>query len=316
MISTFIIKKPYGSKALLRKRTLLLLPAIMLFILGYGQPYTVNINITVTPPYPTKVTYYTSQPDKILVFFTDISTTDQQIYVQGEISGENGIRIYTDPAYKMPQAIVLKPGVPYRMTRQNVEEVFNYDHLKLEGISKNEVIYGNGLPEGSYTICMKALDYETGEQLSAEAPQGCSNTFIVSDIEPPVVLNPVCGDTVKAKAPQNLLFTWTRPPGVPVNVQFNLKIIEVLPTDRNINDAVQSATHPVFFETNSPTTMCMLGPADPQLVAGKTYAFVITVYDPANQWVFRNNGMSEVCSFIYAEPKPSNDIDEGLWKNN
>jgi len=164
------------------------------------------------------------------------------------------------------------------------------------------VLYRGGLPEDYYTICLQAFDYETGEPLSAESPQGCSNAFLVLDLEPPIALSPVDGTEFEPVTPQNFVFVWTRPPGSPDNTEFNVKIVEVLPSDRNINDAMKSASHPVFFETTVSVTSCLLGPAEPTLTEGKSYAWMVTAIDPSGQAVFRNNGESEVISFKYMIP--------------
>ena len=271
-----------------------------------GQPFPVTITIAVSPPYPPKVNEYTSQPNKIMTTIMNTSSTVQNVYILGMFSGDNGIKVFTDPAYKMPEPLTLQPGIPYQMNRQNIGDVFDANHLVFQNITKNEILYGSGLPEGDYTICLQAFDYQTGQAVSATEPQGCSNTFTVSDIEPPIILQPTCGQELSSSTPQDVNFVWTRPPGSPFNVQFNFKIIEVLPYDRNINDAINSATHPVFFEKTTDLSSYMLGPTDPTLIDGKQYAFLVTASDPANIVTFRNKGMSEVCSFSYGVTrKPS-----------
>jgi TANFOR domain-containing protein len=265
----------------------------------YGQDYRVQLTLAVTPPYTSKIDDYISQPNKIMATFMNSSFQPVEVYIQGSIQSEGGINVYTDPDFRMSPPLTLLPGLPYNLNRFNLEQVFDASHLVCQGITLNEVIYGNGLPEDYYTICMQAFDYETGEPLSAESPQGCSNSFLVLDLEPPIILSPADGTVFEPVTPQNFIFVWTRPPAAPDNTQFNLKIIEVLPSDRNINDAMRSASHPVFFETTVSVTSCLLGPANPILTEGKSYAWIVTAYDPSGKVVFRNNGMSEVSGFSY-----------------
>jgi TANFOR domain-containing protein len=297
MSSHFNNSKSFPIRNFRLKTSMIFLFGIMIISYCQAQQYSVTITIAVSPPYPPKVNEYIAQPNKIMATLLNTGTHIQQVYVQGSITGEGGIKVYTDPNYKMPQPLILQPGMPFLMSQGNIQQVFSSDHLIYHGITKNEILYGTGLPEGNYTICLQAFDYQTNQQVSQPSPLGCSNTLNVTSIEPPVILQPVCGETVTPNQPQNLIFSWTRPPGAPVNTQFNLKIIEVLPMDRNINDAMQSASHPVFFETNVPATVYIFGPADPQLVTGKKYAFAVTASDPSGEAVFRNNGMSEVCWF-------------------
>ncbi|MBM3403996.1 MAG: hypothetical protein FJY10_03800, partial [Bacteroidetes bacterium] len=274
---------------------------LILIANGYAQSTPVNITIAIVPPYSTKLDDYTSQPGKVLAILLNTSTTSRDVFLRGIITGEGGIKIFTDPAYKMSRALTLLPGISYQLTPDNIQQVFDANHLVFQGITKNDVIHGNGLPEGDYFICLRAFDYTTNQPVSGEEPLGCSNNFTISDIEPPVILNPHCGDEIAATTPQLITFSWTRPPGAPINTRFNLKIIEVLPTDRNINDAMRSAVHPVFFEKTLTINTFIFGPAEPALVTGKKYAFAVTAIDPANKFTFRNKGMSEVCSFDYKE---------------
>jgi len=277
--------------------------------------FPVRVTIAVTPPYSTKISDYTSQPNKIMATVQNLSPTGQsyQVYLGGSITGSGGIRVYTEPGYKPPQPLKLLPGANVLLTLNTIGDVFSEDHLIYEGITSQEIIYGNGLPEGDYTICLQAFDYATGEPLSEEEPSGCSAPFAITDLEPPVVLQPFCQDTVQPMFPQNLLISWTMPAGAPANTQYKLLMIEVLPADHNIYDALNSATHPVFFETLITGNAFIMGAAQPALVTGKTYAFVVAAIDPAGKTSFRNNGMSEACSFVYGHDQiPSDPTVEGI----
>src|SRR5512133_3672094 len=98
-------------------------------------------------------------------------------------------------------------------------------------VSEKNTVYGNGIPEGDYRICLSAYDYTTNSLMSAPEPQSCSNVFSITDIEPPVIISPVCDNVLNPSTPQLVTFTWTKPPGSPLNTQYSLKIIEVLPSD-------------------------------------------------------------------------------------
>ncbi len=285
---------------LLFKRTI----TICCFLIATGhmsaQPYYVNVSLAIQPPYSTHISDYTSQPGKILSTLTNISPTggSVQVYLLGSISSSGGINIYTDPAYKMPQPITLLPGQPYMITQYNLEQVFSESHLIFEGITKQEVINGNGLPEDDYRICLRAYNYATGQPVSAEEPQGCAS-LTITNVEPPIILNPLCGDTIIATTPQSIIMNWTMPVGTPFNTKYYLKMVEILPGDRDPNDAMNSAGHPVFYENTLFTTSFIYSPAEPALVEGKHYAFAVTAIDPSGKTTYSNGGRSEVCSFVY-----------------
>ncbi len=248
-----------------------------------AQPYTVTVSIAVTPPYTSRIDDYISQPNKIMATLINTSPDPVDVFLRGEVSGEGGIRVYTDPNFKPAESITLNPGIPFLINLDNLQQVFDANHLVFVGTTKEKILYQNGLPEGDYTICLRVFDFNTSHPLSAEEPLGCSNVFTVTNVEPPVILQPVCGEVITPATPQHIIFSWTRPPGCPVNVQFNFKMIEVLPYDRNLNDAMKSATHPVFFETTSLVNTYLYSPGDPALVINKRYAFAVTAIDPSGK---------------------------------
>jgi TANFOR domain-containing protein len=264
----------------------------------YCQSYAISVNVTVSQPFTPDLDDYFKKQDKIIATLTNNSRTDKSIYVTGIVTGGNGIIISTVPGYKMPVPIVLRPGIPYRMTRQNIEQVFDEDHLRYAGISKDVITMGPGLPEGEYLICLRVYDYNTGDPLSGEDPKGCSNPINIRKLEPPDIIQPECGSALQPATPQNVVFSWSMPAGSPYGIRYVLRIKELLTGLENINDVMHSASYPVFLEKTVNMTTCMIGPADPALSKGKTYAFTVQVIDPSYKAVFNNNGISDACSFL------------------
>ncbi len=261
-----------------------------------AQPYPVRINMAVMPPYSTKISDYTSQPNKVYATlqYTSIDAMPLSIYLRGEISSSSGIRIYTRPEYRPGRAILLQPGSIYTINLRNIQDVFDTNQLIYAGISQNEIIYGNGLPEGVYVICLRAYDYYTDQPLSDETPFGCSSPFSVASIEPPVIMQPFCYEEILATSPQNVIFSWTMPAGASPTTMYRIRMVEVVPDDHNINNAMQPAVAPFFFETTLSGNVFLYGPAQPALVTGKRYAFTVSAFDPLGKRVFRNGGRSEV----------------------
>ena len=283
------------------KASVLLFCLISVSLSTKGQNYPIQITVAVTPPYSTKISDYTSQPGKIMATIRNTSLTGSpaRIYLTGSITGESGISVTTRPGYKPLQPLNIAPGATIMLNVNNIKDVFSEDHLVYEGISENDIITGNGLPEDYYTICLRAWDYSTNQPLSDESPMGCCPPFNVTDIEPPVITQPLCGDNVKAITPQSMIISWTHPAGAPVSTRYKITVVEVLPSDHNPNDAMNSAFRPAFFEQQVTGTAFVFGPAQPALVEGKTYAIRITAQDPTGKVRFRNGGRSEVCSFSW-----------------
>jgi TANFOR domain-containing protein len=262
----------------------------------------VTATIRVLPPYPTHLSDYADHPEKMLITLRNNTRSTLQLQLVGSITGENGVEIRTAPQFKSPQAVELGPLAQVNLNADAVRDLFDINKLVVAGISRSALVRGNGLPEGFYTVCLRALDYQTNEPLSLEEPMGCSNAMNITNLEPPYLLRPMCGeDTIHSFAPQNQLFTWSFPAGAPPSTEYTLTIIEMLDPRKNPNDAFLSATTPPFFEQTVTVNAFQFGPAQPTLVSGRRYAYAVTAKDPFNRVVFRNEGRSEVCSFVYQE---------------
>ncbi|NLF41507.1 MAG: hypothetical protein GX587_02315, partial [Bacteroidales bacterium] len=302
MYSVFNTINNLKSSCLTWVKVILIFAVCLIFnTISRAQDLPVRVNITVTPPYSSKISDYTSQPNKILaqLQYLLIDAYPLRVYICGEIKGSSGIRIYTRPGYKPLKPILLQPASVYNLTLSDIQEIFNVNQLRYEGITEQEIIQGNGLPEDTYTICLMVYNYDTGQQVSYAEPMGCSNSFSITNIEPPIITQPLCEQEIMQMGPQSILFSWTIPAGAPAGTQYLLKVVEVNPSGHNIHDAMFSAAHPIFFETVVMGNAFMYGPAQPTLVSGKTYAFMVTAFDPLHRVHFRNHGRSEVCSFVW-----------------
>ena len=269
---------------------------------AYAQT-DVTATIRVIPPYSTHLSDYADQPEKTLITLRNNTQRTLQVQLLGSITGENGIELRTAPQFKSPQAIELAPLAVVSLNADAIRNLFDVNRLILSGVSREALVRGNGLPEGIYTVCIRALDYQTNEPLSLEEPLGCSNPMNITNLEPPYLIKPVCGeDTIRGWTPQNLLFTWSFPAGAPPSTEYTLKIVEMLDPRKNPNDAFLSATTPAFLEESVMGNAYLFGPAQPTLISGRRYAYAITAKDPFNKVVFRNEGRSEVCAFVYATP--------------
>lgn len=268
-----------------------------------AQITNVNVSINILPPYSTYITDYINNQNKTIITLipNGLSTTDQAtVYFKASIVGDNGVSIITKTGYKPPQGLLLTGSFPKILSGKNLSEYFDVNNMIFTGITFRELVNGNGLPEGNYTICIQVFDFNTDLPLSQMPPMGCSAPLNIQHVDPPLPLSPQCGGSVFISRVQNMLFNWSYNPGVTPNVQYLLKIVPVLPT-QNPNDAINTMVTPAFFEKIVKSTSYLYGPADPQLVKGQKYAYRIKAFDPLNKVIFKNNGESEVCSFIYGE---------------
>jgi hypothetical protein len=269
---------------------------VLLFAAGLvGAQVTVNTQVF--PPLSPHISDWTSQQGKMLVTLTSPSARSVRLAVT--ISGNNGVSVLTNPNFKPPQPIVLNPNVPRTLTVADLNVYFSLQQITTVKISMQELTYGNGLPEGLYSVCVRVLDYTSGAALSALAPSGCSMPFSVAYVEPPVIVSPVPNQTVLAADVQNLVLSWTIPAGAPPGVEYTAKMVECMPDNRDPNDAINSATTPAFFERTTVAPTTLYGPADPLLVKGHRYALRVSVRDLQNRVVFKNNGKGAAIAFRY-----------------
>jgi len=256
----------------------------------------IQITSHVLPPYLNRIADYSSHPELMVVTVTNISTIELSIQLTAKVTGDNGISAWVKPGYRSPRPILIPAGQTVNLNGNDIAALFDINKIEYTGISRADMTRGVGLLEGNYTLCIRALNYNTLEPISPEQPLGCTS-FRISDLEPPRILSPFNEQHVDVKGVQTLPITWTTPPGSSPFIQYKLRIVEVM-TPRNPNDAFLSG-RPLFEETVG-TNMLLYGPAHPALIPGRQYVMGVQATDPTGRSNFRNRGWSEVTSFRYA----------------
>lgn len=265
----------------------------------------INAIVTVVPPFSNKLSDYTSQPNKIAVILT-LGAQDRNqlnLNIEGSITSLNGdIQIYTKPGHKPAHPITInRTGnvfLPYQVTYPEIRDVLDANWLMYKGITKQQIMQ-DGLPEGTYRVCMKVFDYASNAQLSGEA---CSNTFNVSSVDAPVIIQPMHQSQIKFMPVQSLVFSWIPSAGAPATTQYKIRIVEINNNSTiNPNDALRSTGYPKFFETTVTGTTYLYSAANPALTPGKQYAFIVVADDPLGKVKFRNMGASEMHVFTYQQ---------------
>ncbi|WP_028297358.1 hypothetical protein [Olivibacter sitiensis] len=281
------------------KRLFRFLPFLILFLIQEIVSAQINVNIRVLPPYQSRISEYASRPDLMLLTLTNTGTVTRQVQLTGSITGDNGMAAWVKPGYRSPQPIELAPGQAINLNGNDIAFLFDHNQLEYTGVSRIDFTRGVGLVEGTYQLCIRALDYNTHAPLSPEEPIGCTQ-LIISNVEPPTIIMPFNEQEVRNRGIQAFPITWSTPPGASPLTQYKVKMVEMI-APRNPNDAMQSATTPPFFEETVPFNTLLYGPAHPQLTPGRQYALMVQAIDPYNTISFRNQGMSEVITFTYGE---------------
>lgn len=290
-------------------RTIKILPAILLVILFTSvtalfaqQEVTirVQVNRTAYGTYPTKLHQFQSTPGLVTVTITNRTNNPYSVYLNGALTGDNGVRVTTAQQYQ-PGTIALQPFETKILNSAEAGSLFDPNRLVYSSgnTSIRSTVFGEqGLPEGTYQVCVRAFNAANRQPLSEEDPLGCSNIFSITTLEPPVILNPFDDSKVKADPVQNIPIRWTTPPGAPVSTEYRVRIVELF-TNRNPNDAILSTASPFFETTVRGTPMLFYSMQYPLLQVGRKYALIVIASDPSGFATFRNSGRSEVVQFIY-----------------
>jgi TANFOR domain-containing protein len=269
---------------------------------SFAQRSPVSVNIMVTPPYTSSISDYMTIPNKIVVtlMHTAPDYPDLELYLHVSIMGDNGISAISDKSYRPPMPITLARGSSYKVSMDNINEAFNLRYINIEGTTLANLVHGAGLPEGNYQFCIQAFDFNTREPLSPDAPIGCSNLFNITNLEPPMIITPICGEPQLSAGSQAVLASWLQPPGAPLGTSYLFEMVEIAPNvNINPNEAFQIAKFPVLFEETLSQTSLFLTANKVSMNQGHIYAFRVTAHDPGGKVNFRNNGTSEICWFKY-----------------
>ena len=280
---------------------------------------TIQVTTQVFPPYSPYLSDYVGFDNKVVITLTNTSGKAENVRLTGSIKGNTGVTI-TIPKSFVPNSPINVPANGVKVLKgSDLSDYLDPDNVQFSGISKAEVVQGNGLPEGNYSFCLQALDFQSGVALSNPAPSGCAN-FQITHLNPPELLTPSCNGIVNLSNPQNVLFSWTIPPGAPpADLEYVLTIVEILPANTPPAQAMASAPEPPFFEKVVIGTSYLYGPTDPQLEEEMKYAVRITARAKkgSKPLSFKNDGESVVCSFTYGggndlvEDEEDEDDDQG-----
>lgn len=290
--------KNYLNSGLERIGKLILSTGLILF--GFTVQAQMQVSLIFSPPYSPYFSDYLQYENKGFMTVVDpafVNGNSKQVYLIGNITGDNGVSLKTKPGYKPGSPVFLNSSNPVTTLKgSDFADIFSWDNMTVTGTSVQKLVQNDGLPEGNYTICIQVFDYATDAPLSNSAPQGCC-IIGIKHVEPPVPITPVCENDVYLTKPQNVVFSWSYPIGAPPGAKYILRIVPLINPSQNPTDALNTITTPPFFEKELNITTYVYNITDPILLADQDYAWRVIAYDPLNKVLFRNNGVSAACVF-------------------
>lgn len=263
----------------------------------------VNVSVTIPPPYPIHFEDYLQFSNQTIVNLTNVSNSVKQVKLIATMEGNNGISAEVDPFYQPTAPIILNPFQSLTVTggqMQSLNSNLTDADVNIQGIDLSTVIQTEKVPEGVYTICVEAFDYNTNENLS-QSTTGCA-TVVISNYDPPRILTPTYDQHVPIFQPQMVNFSWT-PSGIPGTTRYQVDIVDMtLNNLANPEDAFNNISvilHHRFDQLV--TTNMQYGPGAPPLVKDHQYAIRVKAYDPNDLLSFKNDGYSNVSTFMYGK---------------
>ncbi|RVU91782.1 hypothetical protein EH230_02040 [Flavobacterium columnare] len=267
---------------------------LFLSSLGWAQLYPVQVNSTVLPPYlSTLSSYATTANQKYLVniYTSDLNVVHRQVRLKLYIEG-NGIQAQSVPVVLGANNLFINGGETLQLSNIDLAPYFQLENLT--GINQNQ--YSGTLPQGNYKYCVEVYDFITNQRISQKS---CTFYYFVYN-EPPLLNTPTQHQVVTFQEPQNLFFTWTPRHINAVNIEYEFELVEIL--DQQVPSNHAFLTQIPLYKTTTPTTALLYGPTEPQLIAGRKYAWRVKALSQpgfGDKAVFNNDGYSEIFDFVY-----------------
>ena len=255
-------------------------------------PFTVSISVSGNSVYLSDYSDTFYPPVSITVVCNDPSIANLQVKLSigikvGGFSAES-------KTYNTLPPISLGAGDVYMLSGEEVSKLYSKENLQYSGLVSDR------MPEGLAEFTVKALEYNSGMQISNTA----YTLKNLKELSPARLFSPLNKSEIKIEQASNVLFTWSSvfvPISSSVEYEFILK--EVQDESTNISSAFNYS--PIIYKEITNLTSLIYSVDKPLLEEGKTYAWAVkTIVRDAKGLVqdIVNNGFSEVYSFKVPRP--------------
>ena len=273
---------------------------IFLFLLTtwqlIAQTYPVQVVPMLTPPYSSKIADYANPMAnrvQLQLITTDLSVQNRPVQLYVEIKG-NGLTAASAPVLSGVSPLRISGGEILRLTNAELASYFQLRNL--QGITSQQ--YTSALPDGMYSFCFRVKDVISGRWLSQSH---CAIAYLMLN-DPPILNIPSDNEQVAVTDFQNIIFSWTPRQINATNVTYSFELREILDPTLNPRFAFEVSRR-ILKEDDLRMTTFVYDVSKPNLIPGRRYAWrvrAISTGGLAENSVFKNNGYSEVHSFVYA----------------
>ena len=273
---------------------------IFLFLLTtwqlIAQTYPVQVVPMLTPPYSSKIADYANPMAnrvQLQLITTDLSVQNRPVQLYVEIKG-NGLSAASAPVLSGVSPLRISGGEILRLTNAELASYFQLRNL--QGITSQQ--YTSALPDGMYSFCFRIKDVLSGRWLSQSH---CAIAYLMLN-DPPILNIPTDNEQVAVTDFQNIIFSWTPRQINATNITYSFELREILDPTLDPHFAFE-VSRLILKEDDWRMTTFVYDVSKPNLIPGRRDAWrvrAISTGGLAENSVFKNDGYSEVHSFVYA----------------
>jgi len=256
----------------------------------------VQVVPVLTPPYSSKIADYANPMAnrvQLQLITTDLSVQNRPVQLYVEIKG-NGLTAASAPILSGVSPLRISGGEILRLTNAELASYFQLRNL--QGITSQQ--YASALPDGMYSFCFRVKDVLSGRWLSQSH---CAIAYLMLN-DPPILNIPTDNEQVAVTDFQNIIFSWTPRQINATNVTYSFELREILDPTLDPHFAFEVSRR-ILKEDDLRMTTFVYDVSKPNLIPGRRYAWrvrAISTGGLAENSVFKNNGYSEVHTFVYA----------------
>ena len=281
---------------------------------AYSQAFPVTLATQSVPPHSGRLSDLVAPGLErlgVTMVLNDREELSYQVRLRFTIEGQ-GITISSKENFN-PSPITLSFGVPTQLSGVELSEYLDLDNLNFSGITREAYLQQGGLPEGFYTLCFTAYDFDRSSE-EAVSFQSCTGISAILQ-DPPVILSPIGQQLVTS--PQNLGVQWQERHVGGFPVEYTVQIFNFNPNQGLTADLIFEFEQPIVEQVINMATSTLIGPADPPLVRGGQYIMRVRARDITQLNAFQNDGWSAPEYFTYGDDcEPPTGIEVNVLNTN
>ncbi len=265
-----------------------------------------HVSVILMPPYPSYVDELVSLGNEAIITIQNMDfQTGYDVKLGLTVDGNNGVTLSTRADALPLQPIQVGPGETVMFTGADLTTLYNNygaNDIDYSGITIEQIINDQALPDGLYQMCVRAYGYYTNQPLSSPAPSGCAAPFTVIAVDPPIITLPTQNQNMVAIDPQFVNFSWIPVSAMLPDLRYRIEIMEINEAMQNPYDAFDYPDFLFFQEDNLISNLFLYGPEHPEMTPGTQYAVRVRAYREDGLLNINNQGYSDIVLFTYGDP--------------